>query len=46
MARTKIQMQGRQMGMKLPLKHDTRYARQFAEVYSEGSEHAPSFVKL
>ena len=35
MARTKIQMQSRQMRMKLPVKHDTRYARQFAEVYSE-----------
>ena len=35
MARTKMQMQRMQMRMKLPLKHDTRYAQHFAEVYSE-----------
>ena len=28
-------MQRMQMRMKLPLKHDTCYAQQFAEVYSE-----------
>ena len=28
-------MQRMQMRMKLPLKHDTRYAKHFAEVYSE-----------
>ena len=30
-----MQMQLMQTRMKLPLKHDTRYAQYFAEVYSE-----------
>ena len=30
-----MQMQRMQLRMKLPLKHDTRYAQHFAEVYSE-----------
>ena len=35
MARTKIQMQGMQMRMKFPLKHDTCYAQHFAKMNSE-----------
>ena len=35
MARTKIQKQRMQMRMKLPLKHDTRYAQYFAKMNSE-----------
>ena len=35
MARTKIQMQRMQMRMKLPLKHDIRYAEHFANMNSE-----------
>ena len=35
MARTKMQKQRMQITMILPLKHDTRYAQHFAEVYSE-----------
>ena len=35
MAKTKIQMQRMQMRIKLPLKHDTRYAQHFAKVNSE-----------
>ena len=34
MARTKIQMQRMQMRMKLPLKHDIRYAQHFAKMNS------------
>ena len=30
-----MQIQRMQMKMKLPLKHDTRYAQHFAKVYSE-----------
>ena len=30
-----MQMQCMQMRMKLPLKHDTRYAQHFAKVYPE-----------
>ena len=30
-----MQMQSMQMRMKLPLKHDTRYAQHFTKVYSE-----------
>ena len=35
MARTKTQMQRMQMRMKLPLKHDIRYAQHFAKINSE-----------
>ena len=35
MARTKTQMQRTQMRMKLPLKHDIRYAQHFAKMNSE-----------
>ena len=35
MARTKIQLQCMQMRMKLPLKHDIRYAQHFAQTNSE-----------
>ena len=35
MARTKIQMQRMQIRMKLPLKHDIRYAQHFAKMNSE-----------
>ena len=35
MARTKIQKQRMQMRMKLPLKHDIRYAQHFAKMNSE-----------
>ena len=35
MVRTKMQMQRMQMRMKLPLKHDTRYAQHFTETYSD-----------
>ena len=35
MALTKIQMQHMQMRMKLPLKHDIRYAQHFAKMNSE-----------
>ena len=35
MARTKIQMQGMQLRMKLPLKHDICYAQHFAKMNSE-----------
>ena len=34
MARTKTQMQRTQMRMKLPLKHDIRYAQHFAKMNS------------
>ena len=34
MARTKTQMQRMQMRMKLPLKHDIRYAQHFAKMNS------------
>ena len=35
MARYKIQIQGMRMRMKLPLKHDIRYAQHFAKMNSE-----------
>ena len=35
MARTKTPMQRMQMRMKLPLKHDTRYAQNFTGVHSK-----------
>ena len=35
MARTKIKMQYMQMRLKLPLKHDIRYAQHFAKMNSE-----------
>ena len=35
MAKTNMQMLRMQMRMKLPLKHDARYAQHFAEVYSD-----------
>ena len=35
MARTKMQMQRTQMRVKLPFKHDIRYAKHFAKVNSE-----------
>ena len=35
MVRTKVQMQRIQMRMKLPLKHDTRFAQHFTKVNSE-----------
>ena len=44
MVGTKMQMQHMQMRMKLPLKHDTRYAQYFAEVYSEPCQ--PSEMKF
>ena len=34
MTRTKMQIHRMQMRMKLPLKHDTRYAQHFSEAYS------------
>ena len=38
MARTKIKMQRMQMRIKLPLKHDIRYAQHFAKMNSERSQ--------
>ena len=35
MAKTKIQIQHMQMRMKLPFKHDIRYAQYFAKMNSE-----------
>ena len=35
MSRTKMQIQRMQMRIKLPLKHDTRYAQHLAKTYSE-----------
>ena len=35
MAKTKIQMQHMQLRMKLPFKHDIRYAQYFAKMNSE-----------
>ena len=44
MARTKIQIQRMQIRMKLPLKHDIRYAQHFARMNSERCQ--ASEVKL
>ena len=44
MARYKIQIQGMRMRMKLPLKHDIRYAQHFAKMNSE--RYQASEVKL
>ena len=44
MTSTKIQIQSMQIRMKLPLKHDTRYAQHFAKMNSE--RYQASEVKL
>ena len=48
MARTKIQKQRMQMRMKLPLKHDIRYAQHFAKMNSERCQasEVELFVKI
>ena len=48
MARYKIQIQGMRMRMKLPLKHDIRYAQHFAKMNSERCQasEVELFVKI